>query len=103
MSQPVKKIVKKLQTKRFSISKKTIRFDIPWYSLPPKLIRDVSKQKHLEWALANRADNRKDVNWTYETSVQVESQQWSCCRKNGQKPRYKAKPEYPVIVHIWAE
>ena len=66
------------------------------------MIRDANKQKRLEWALANRSESFEDVIWTDETSVQLESHRRFCCRKNGQKPRYKPRPKHPVKVHVWA-
>jgi hypothetical protein len=60
----------------------------------------------------------KDVVWTDETSIQLETHRRFCCRKRGQqarlKPRYNScnvlltlynisvRPKHPVKVHVWA-
>ena len=44
----------------------------------------------------------KDVIYTDETTVQIETHQRTCCKKKGQKPRYKPKPKHPFKVHVWA-
>ncbi len=66
-----------------------------------QLITDVNKQKRLVWANANKDELFEDVIWTDETSVQLECHRRFCCRKNGQKPRYKPRPKHPVKVHVW--
>ena len=67
-----------------------------------QMIRDVNKVKRLNWALANKDDDFADVVWTDESSVQLETHRRFCCRKNGQKPRYKPRPKHPIKVHVWA-
>ena len=64
-----------------------------------QLICDVNKEKHLEWALANQND---DFHWTDKTTVQLECHRCFCCRKKGQKPRYKPRQKQPTTVHVWA-
>ena len=44
----------------------------------------------------------KHTSWMDETTVQLETHRRFCCRKNGQKPRYKPRPKHPVKVHVWA-
>ena len=61
-----------------------------------QLIRDVNKQKCLEWALSHRTDDFHDVICSDETTVQLESHCHFCCRKKGQKPRYKPQPKHPI-------
>ena len=67
-----------------------------------QLIREVNKQKGLQWAQTYVNDSFTDVIWTDETSVQLETYRPFCCRKNGQKPRNKPRPKHPVKVHVWA-
>ena len=66
-----------------------------------QLIREVNKQKRLQWAQQHVGDSFLDVIWTDETSVQLETHRRFCCRKNGQKPRNKPRPKHPVKVHGW--
>lgn len=66
-----------------------------------QLIREVNKQKWLEWARQVIDDTFADVIWTDETSVQLETHRRFCCRKNGQRPRNKPHPKHPVKVHVW--
>ena len=63
-----------------------------------QMIRDVNKQKRLQWALANQDYNFEDVIWSDETSVQLETHRHYCCKKKGQKPRYKPRPKHPLKV-----
>ena len=46
-----------------------------------QLIRDVNKQKCLQWALAHVNDEFHNVIWTDETTVQMESHHRFCCQK----------------------
>ena len=66
-----------------------------------QLIREVNKQKRLQWAQQHVGDSFSDDIWTDETSVQLETHRRFCCRKNGQKPRNKPRPKHPVKVHVW--
>ncbi len=66
-----------------------------------QLIREVNKQKRLQWAEQYIGDSFNDVIWTDETSVQFETHRRFCCRKNSQKPRNKPRPKYHVKVHVW--
>ena len=54
-----------------------------------ELICARNKEKRLEWAENYLHDGFEDVVWTDETTVQLETHCCFCCRKNGQKPRYK--------------
>ena len=60
-----------------------------------QLIRDVNKQKRLEWAQANLGDSFEDVIRTNEYTVQMESHRRHSFRKIGEAPR--PKPRY---IHI---
>ena len=59
-----------------------------------QLIRDVNKQKRLEWALKNKDGTFSDVIWTDECSVQLQNHRRFCCQKQGERP--KPKPRYVV-------
>ena len=37
-----------------------------------------------------------------ETTVQLQTHQQFCCRKEGEKPRLKPRPKHPVKIHVWA-
>ena len=67
-----------------------------------QLIRDVNKQKRLEWARLYLCDNFENVIWSDETIVQLETHKRFCCRKRGERPRPKPRPKHPVKVHVWA-
>jgi len=56
-----------------------------------QLIRDVNKQKQLEFALEHRSDNFANVIFTDECSVQLESHRRHCCHKEGERPRNKSR------------
>ena len=61
-----------------------------------QLIRDVNKQKRLDFAREHRSDNFANVIFTDECSVQLESHRRRCCRKQGEPP--KNKPRYAWAV-----
>ena len=68
-----------------------------------QLIRDVNKEKRLVWAQENLTaaltNDFKDVIWTDETSVQLESHRRHSFRKTGRQPR--PKPRYSIIlIHV---
>lgn len=65
------------------------------------MIRDVNQQKRLQSAIENRSKTFEDVIWTEETSIQLDCHRRFCCRKKGQKPRYKPRPKHPTKVHVW--
>jgi transposase len=67
-----------------------------------QLVRAVNREKRLRWAQEHLGADFHDVIWTDETSVQMETHRRFCCRKSGQKPRYKPRPKHPVKVHVWA-
>ena len=56
-----------------------------------QLIRDVNKQKRLDWTQLNMGDAFDDVIWTDETSIQLESHRRFCCRQCGEGPRPKPR------------
>ena len=67
-----------------------------------QLIRDNNKEKRLLWARENLTaalnDGFKDVVWTDEASVQLESHRRHCFRKAGCQPR--PKPRYYTCTCI---
>ena len=67
-----------------------------------QLIRQVNKEKRLEWAQKYKDDSFADVIYTDECTVQLESHRRFCCRKKGEAPRPKPRPKHPVKVHVWA-
>ena len=91
-----------LTTRGYAISKRTIlrcRRSLGWTfrgSSYCQLIRDSNKEKRLSWALRCKdeavACGFKDVLWTDECSVQLETHRRFCCRKQGERP--KNKPRY---------
>ena len=56
-----------------------------------QLIRDVNKQKRLDFARDHRSDSFADVIFTDECSVQLESHRRRCCRKQGEPARNKPR------------
>lgn len=87
-----------LNSKGFSLSLRTIlrcRISLGWTfrgSAYCQLIREVNKQKRLQWAreiLNECAVGFKDVIWSDEATVQLESHRRFCCRKQGEQPRNK--------------
>ena len=73
-----------------------------------QLIREVNKQKRLEFARTHRSDNFDDVIFTDECSIQLESHRRRCCRKQGEPPKNKPrsvctltaiKIAYNLIIH----
>ncbi len=89
-----------LKSKGYNISLRTIlrcRTSLGWTfrgSAYCQLIRDVNKQKRLEWARAfqsEAADGFKNVIWSDECSVQLETHRRFCCRKEGERPKNKPR------------
>ena len=80
----------------YSISLRTIlrcRTSLGWTfrgSAYCQLIRDVNKQKRLDFALDHRHDNFANVIFTDECPVQLESHRRRCC-KEGERPRNKPR------------
>jgi len=80
-----------LTTLGYSISLRTIlhcRTSLGWTfrgSAYCQLIRDVNKQKRLDFSLDHRQDNFANVIFTDECSVQLESHRRRCCRKEGER------------------
>ena len=56
-----------------------------------QLIREVNKEKRLAWAKEHLHDDFRDVIWTDETTVQLESHRRFACRKKGEAPRPKPR------------
>ena len=55
-----------------------------------QLIRDVNKQKQLNFAVDHRYENFANVIFTDECSVQLELHRWRCCRKGETKEQAQA-------------
>ena len=90
-----------LNSKGYSISLSTVlrcRTSLGWTfrgSSYCQLIRDVNKQKRLDWAkkfVGEAATGFQDVIWSDETTVQLDSHRRFCCHKRGERP--KNKPRY---------
>lgn len=56
-----------------------------------QLIREQNREKRLAWAKENNGGNFKNVIFTDETTVQMETHRRFCCQKKSQKPRYKPR------------
>ena len=67
-----------------------------------QLIRQRNKEKRVAWAREHVNDDFTNVVWSDETTVQLETHRRFCCRKKGQKPRYKPRPKHPIKLHVWA-
>ena len=67
-----------------------------------QLIRNVNKEKRLEWARANLLDTFENVIWSDESTIQLDTHRRFCCRKEGEKPRLKPCAKHPIKVHVWA-
>ena len=67
-----------------------------------QLIREANKTKRLEWALQCCTDDFKNVIFSDESSIQIETHRLRCYRKKGEKPKPKPRPKHPVKVHVWA-
>lgn len=67
-----------------------------------QLIRNVNKQKRLEWAREHLHDSFENVIWSDESSIQLDCHRRYCCRKEGERPRPKPRPKHPTKVHVWA-
>ena len=59
-----------------------------------QLIRNVNKEKRLEWAMENIGKDFSDVVWSDECSIQLSTHRRFCCRKKGERP--KNKPRYNI-------
>ena len=56
-----------------------------------QLIRDINKEKRLAWTKENENEEFKDVIFTDECSVQLETHRRFCCRRNGERPKPKLR------------
>ena len=54
-----------------------------------QLIQEVNKEKRLAWAKEHLHDDFRDVIWTDETTVQLESHRRFACTKKGEAPHPK--------------
>ena len=68
------------------------------------MIRDVNKEKRLEWCRERLADGDMfdDVLWTDECTVQLESNRVKSYHKEGQPAPLKPKAKHPVKMNVWA-
>uniref|UniRef100_A0A1X7U5A0 Uncharacterized protein n=1 Tax=Amphimedon queenslandica TaxID=400682 RepID=A0A1X7U5A0_AMPQE len=61
-------------------------------------------KKRLTWAQAHSQeamnDGFKDIMWTDEASLMLESYRRFCCRKKGTQPKPKPRPKHPVKDHV---
>ena len=95
-----------LQSYGYKIHRRTIlrcRTSLGWTfrgSAYCQLIRDVNKQKRLDWAQLNMNDSFDDVIWTDESSIQMESHRRFCCRKRGEAARPKPRYLLRICTHI---
>ena len=86
-----------LKSKGFNLSLRTVlrcRTTLGWTfrgSAYCQLIRDVNKQKRLEWARENVQLDWGNVVWTDECTVQLETHRRFCCRKLGERPKNKPR------------
>lgn len=86
-----------LTEKGYSISLRTIlrcRSALGWTfrgSAYCQLIREVNKQKRLQWAQQHLGQSFDDVIWTDECTIQLESHRRFACRKHGEAPRPKSR------------
>ena len=86
-----------LVSKGYNISLRTVlrcRTSLGWTfrgSAYCQLIREVNKQKRLEWALRYKDDEFLDVIYTDECTVQMESHRRHSCRKKNCPPRLKPR------------
>ena len=65
-----------------------------------QMIRDINKEKRLDWAIENKDLFLEDIIFSDESTIQIETHRRTCCYKRGQKPRYKPKPKHPIKVHV---
>ena len=82
------------------------RRELGWVSTTPKycqLIREVNKEKRLNWCENVQAsrENFKNVIWTDECSVQLQTHSLRCYRKVGSAKKLKPKPKHPLKIHLW--
>ena len=62
-----------------------------------QMIREVNRAKQVEWARQYQHEAKngfRDVGFTDETSVQLETHRRFCCRKRGEPPRNKHRYAY---------
>ena len=93
----------------FSMSISTVekaRRELGWVVTTPKyfhLIREQNKQKRLEWwcQMIDANERFKDVVFTDESSVQLETHRNRCYHKKRTQHKLKPRPKHPLKVHIW--
>ena len=88
---------KVLSDRGFQVSRRTIlrcRTSLGWTyrgSAYCQLIQEANKGKRLEYATTNLNYDYKDVIFTDECTVQLETHRRFCCRKRGEAPRPKPR------------
>ena len=86
---------------------KRARRHLGWISKKTRycaLIREVNKEKRLQWCQERIQKNDlqlQDVIFTDESSVQLESHRKTCYHKVGQPSRLCGRPKHPAKVHVW--
>ena len=86
---------------------KRARRHLGWISKKTRycaLIREANKEKRLLWCQQRVEQNDldlKDVIFSDESSVQLESHRKTCYHKIGQPSRLCGKPKHPLKVHVW--
>ena len=102
-----RKLCQKFPTLRLSVETvRRARRELGWVSTTPKycqLIREVNKEKRLIWCkdMLSKGEDLKNIIWTDECSVQLQSHSLRCYRKVGQPKRLKPKPKHPYKIHLW--
>ena len=76
-----------LTEKGYNLTRRTVlrcRTELGWMfraSSYCQLIREANKEKRLDWARRNRNDTFEDVVWSDESTIQLETHQQFCGRK----------------------
>ena len=78
---------------------------VGWISTTPhycQMIRDVNKEKRLTWCrrYSKRKDDFRNVIWSDECTVQIDTKR-KCSRRIDQPKPLRPKPKHPAKVHIW--
>ena len=99
---------KLLNDKGYTISLRTVlrcRVALGWTfrgSSYTQLICGVNIKKRFLFAQQNLGESFNNVIFTDECPIQAESHCRFYCRKQGEPPKNKLRPKYPLKVHIWA-
>ena len=96
------------ELRNLSISNiKRCRKRLGWVATKPRycqLIRELNKDKRLEWCIQCRLDHEKfnDVIFSDESTVALEKHGRIVFRKLKQPRKLKGRAKHPVKVHVWA-